>query len=41
MNIGLTFNLKPPGATGDEYEEFDSEETIAALEAAGLTPVPG
>lgn len=34
MRIGLTFNLKPPGATGDEYEEFDSEETIAALEAA-------
>lgn len=34
MRIGLTFNLKPPGATGDEYEEYDSEETIAALEAA-------
>lgn len=34
MRIGLTFNLKPPGATGDQYEEFDSEETIAALEAA-------
>ena len=34
MRIGLTFNLKPPGATGDDYEEYDSEETIAALEAA-------
>lgn len=34
MRIGLTFNLKPPGATGDQYEEYDSEETIAALEAA-------
>ena len=34
MRIGLTFNLKPPGAVGDEYEEYDSEETIAALEAA-------
>lgn len=34
MRVGLTFNLKPPGATGDAYEEFDSEETIAALEAA-------
>lgn len=34
MNIGLTFNLKPPGVTGDEYEEYDSEETIAALESA-------
>ena len=34
MRIGLTFNLKPPGATGDEYEEFDSEETIASLEDA-------
>ena len=34
MRIGLTFNLKPPGATGDQYEEFDSEETIAGLERA-------
>ena len=34
MRIGLTFNLKPLGAAGDEYEEFDSKETIAALEAA-------
>lgn len=43
MRIGLTFNLKPAGATGDEYEEFDSEETIASLEnairAGGHTPV--
>ena len=43
MRIGLTYNLKPPGATGDQYEEWDSEETIAALEAAiaanGHTPV--
>src|SRR6185503_7522972 len=30
----LTFNLKPPGAEGDRYEEFDSEETVIALEAA-------
>ncbi len=34
MRIGLTYNLKPPGATGDRYEEFDSLETIEALEAA-------
>ncbi|HEX7420096.1 MAG TPA: D-alanine--D-alanine ligase, partial [Thermoanaerobaculia bacterium] len=34
MRIGLTFNLKPPGATGDRFEEFDSEETIVALEGA-------
>src|SRR5688500_336607 len=34
MRIGLCFNLKPPGATGDQYEEFDSEETIGALESA-------
>ena len=34
MRIGLTFNLKPPDATGDEFEEYDSEETIAALEGA-------
>lgn len=34
MKIGLTFNLKPPGSTGDRFEEFDSEETIAALEGA-------
>ena len=34
MRIGLTFNLKPPGATGDRFEEFDSEETILALERA-------
>jgi len=34
MRIGLTFNLKPPGAEGDQFEEFDSEETISALEGA-------
>ena len=34
MRIGLTFNLKPPDTTGDQYEEFDSEETIAGLERA-------
>jgi D-alanine-D-alanine ligase len=43
MRIGLTFNLKPAEATGDRFEEFDSEETIRALEgairAAGHDPV--
>jgi D-alanine-D-alanine ligase len=34
MRIGLTFNLKPPEAQGDQFEEFDSEETISALEGA-------
>ena len=34
MRIGLTFNLKPPGSTDDQFEEFDSEETILALEGA-------
>jgi D-alanine-D-alanine ligase len=34
MRIGLTFNLKPADATGDRYEEFDSLETIEALEGA-------
>jgi len=34
MRIGLTYNLKPEGATGDRFEEFDSLETIEALEAA-------
>jgi D-alanine-D-alanine ligase len=34
VRIGLTFNLKPPGATGDRFEEFDSVETIEALEGA-------
>src|SRR6476620_11399327 len=34
MRIGLTFNLKPPGSEGDRFEEFDSEETIQALERA-------
>jgi D-alanine-D-alanine ligase len=43
MRIGITFNLKPPNAAGDEYEEFDSVETIESLEhairAAGDEPV--
>ena len=43
MRLGLTYNLKPPGAACDEYEEFDSVETIEALEhairAAGHEPV--
>ena len=43
MNIGLTYNLKPEGAAGDRFEEFDSLETIEALErairAAGHDPV--
>jgi D-alanine-D-alanine ligase len=34
VRIGLTYNLKPADASGDEYEEFDSLETIEALEAA-------
>ncbi len=34
MRIGLTYNLKPEGAGGDQYEEFDSLETIEALESA-------
>ncbi len=34
MRIGLTYNLKPEGAVGDRYEEFDSLETIEALESA-------
>ncbi len=34
MNIGLTYNLKPEGAVGDRFEEFDSLETIEALERA-------
>ncbi|MGZ8798097.1 MAG: D-alanine--D-alanine ligase family protein, partial [Thermoanaerobaculia bacterium] len=34
MRIGITFNLKPPGAVGDQFEEFDSDETISALEGA-------
>ena len=43
MRIGLTYNLKPPDAVGDRFEEFDSIETIEALEgalrAAGHEPV--
>jgi D-alanine-D-alanine ligase len=34
LRIGLTYNLKPEGAAGDRYEEFDSIETIEALESA-------
>ncbi|HEV7571942.1 MAG TPA: D-alanine--D-alanine ligase [Thermoanaerobaculia bacterium] len=34
MRIGLTYNLKPAGAEGDQFEEFDSVETIKALESA-------
>ena len=34
MRIGLTYNLKPEGAVGDRFEEFDSLETIEALESA-------
>jgi D-alanine-D-alanine ligase len=34
VRIGLTYNLKPEGAVGDRYEEFDSLETIEALESA-------
>jgi len=34
VRIGLTYNLKPEGAAGDRFEEFDSIETIVALESA-------
>ena len=34
MLIGLTYNLKPEGADGDRFEEFDSLETVEALERA-------
>ena len=34
MRLGLTYNLKPAGAEGDQFEEFDSVETIEALESA-------
>jgi len=34
LRIGLTYNLKPEGAAGDRYEEFDSIETIDALDSA-------
>jgi D-alanine-D-alanine ligase len=36
LRIGLTYNLKPVDAAahGDEFEEFDSLETIEALEGA-------
>jgi D-alanine-D-alanine ligase len=43
LRIGLTYNLKPEGAAGDRFEEFDSIETIEALESAlrksGYDPV--
>ena len=45
MRIGLTYNLKPEGSrsAGDRYEDFDSLETIEALEdalrACGHNPV--
>jgi D-alanine-D-alanine ligase len=43
VRIGLTYNLKPAGAEGDQFEEFDSVETIEALEsairAAGHEPI--
>src|SRR4051812_41752518 len=34
MRIGLTYNLKPADAAGDRFEEFDSVETVEALESA-------
>src|SRR5213595_80616 len=34
MRIGLTYNLKPADAAGDQFEEFDSVETVEALEGA-------
>src|SRR5262245_40986356 len=43
MRIGLTYNLKPADAAGDQFEEFDSLETVEALEGAlrarGHTPL--
>jgi D-alanine-D-alanine ligase len=43
LRLGLTYNLKPAGAQGDRFEEFDSVETIEALEsairAAGHEPI--
>src|SRR5260221_10853609 len=43
MKIGLTYNLKPDDASGDRFEEFDSLETIEAVERAirvgGTEPV--
>ena len=45
MRVGLTYNLKPADAAahGDEFEEFDSIETVEALEGAlranGYEPV--
>ena len=34
MRIGLTYNLKPANAADDQFEEFDSVETVEALEGA-------
>src|SRR5437764_5011828 len=34
MRIGLTYNLKPADAADDQFEEFDSLETVEALEGA-------
>jgi D-alanine-D-alanine ligase len=34
VRIGLTYNLKPADAAGDQFEEFDSIETVEALEGA-------
>jgi D-alanine-D-alanine ligase len=34
VRVGLSYNLKPEGAASDRYEEFDSLETIEALESA-------
>jgi D-alanine-D-alanine ligase len=43
MRVGLTYNLKPEGSKDDQYEEFDSVETIEGLErglrAAGHEPI--
>jgi D-alanine-D-alanine ligase len=34
VRIGLTYNLKPADVAGDQFEEFDSLETVEALEGA-------
>jgi D-alanine-D-alanine ligase len=34
VRLGLTFNLKPEGVADERFEEFDSEETITALQSA-------
>jgi len=38
VRIGLTYNLKPANASGDQFEEFDSIETIEALDAYVIQP---